>query len=384
MWLERKQDDNMNRKTKRKTGTLAAVVVFAFLGVGLAQQAVAPDHAGEIDAIVTREMQKQHIPAVTVAVGYEGQVIYSKGFGTADVENALPATAETLIRTGSIAKPLSAAAAMTLAEAGKLDLDAPIQKYCPAFPQKQWTITTRELLSHTSGIRHYKGDAEVESTRHYKNMNDGFAIFASDPLLFEPGTKFSYSTYGYTVVGCVIEGASGEKYFDYLREHVLVPAAMTHTVVDDAFEIVPHRARGYQLVSGQVKNAGPMDSSYKIPGGGLVSTAEDIVRFGMAMTDGKIVRPEVLKVMWTPSLRPSLNGGKPSNYGLGFGVLNLDGQLYIAHSGGQQGTSTNMEIIPGRRFAVAVFANDENAEPSDIIRPILDLYGMPRPHPAAK
>src|SRR4029079_17081865 len=104
-------------------------------------------------------------------------------------------------RTVCIAKPISEVAAMTLVEAVKLDLDAPIQKYCPAFPQKQWTISTRQLLSHTSGIRHYKED-EIGSTKHYEKMSDGFAIFANDPLLFQPGTKYSYSTYGYTVVGC--------------------------------------------------------------------------------------------------------------------------------------------------------------------------------------
>lgn len=341
------------------------------LGTGFAQQVAPPDFTTQIDEIARREMQNQHMTAITVAVAYLGQIVYSKGFGTADLENAVPVTAETLIRTGSIAKPIAATAAMSLAEAGKLDLDAPVQKYCPAFPQKQWTITTRELLTHTSGIRHYKGDSEVESTKHFKSMSDGFAMFASDPLLFEPGTKFSYSTYGYTVVGCVIEGASGEKFFDYVRGHVLAPAGMTHTFVDDVYDIVPHRARGYQIVSGQAKNAGLMDSSYKIPGGGLVSTAEDLVLFDAALTDGKIVKPETLAMMWTPTNRPMLQGGKPATYGIGFGVLNLEGQRYIAHSGGQQGTSTDMAIIPGKRFAVAVMTNDENAEPFDVIRPIL-------------
>ncbi len=287
----------------------------------------------------------------------------------------------TLIRTGSIAKPISAAAAMTLADSGKLDLDAPVQKYCAPFPLKQWPITTRELLSHTAGVRHYK-EGEAESTRHYKWMADGFAIFANDPLLFEPGTAFSYSTYGYTVVGCVIEGASGEKFEDYVAAHVLKPAGMTHTFVDDLFEIVPHRARGYQKVNGQVKNAGLMDSSYKIPGGGYVTTAEDLVRFAQALMAGKIVKPGTLAKMWTPA---QITGeGKRSNYGLGFGVLMLDGGKYVAHSGGQQGTSTTMVIIPGKHFAVAALANMDEVEPSEVVRGILDLYNMPHPNPAKK
>lgn len=359
--------------------SFVAFLAFVLTTCVAAQQLPVFDHDSEIDQIARAELEKQHIPAMTVAVGLNGKVFYSKGFGLADIENQVPANSETLIRTGSIAKPLTAAAAMTLVEAGKLDLDAPVQKYCPAFPEKQWPVTTRELLTHTSGIRHYKGDDEIAGTRHYANMTDGFAIFAADPLLFEPGTKFSYSTYAYTVVGCVIEGASSEHFFDYLREHVLTPAGMSHTFVDDVYAIVPHRARGYQFKKEQTQNAGLMDSSYKIPGGGLVSTAEDIVKFGMAMMYHKIVKAQTLASMWTPTGKPQLQGGKPSTYGIGFGILTVDGEQYVAHSGGQQGTSTNMEIIPGKRFVVAVFANSENCEPFAVVRAILDLYHMPRP-----
>ena len=365
-----------------KTFSCPAVTIILYLvvGTGLAQRDSTPDLNSQVDRIVIGQIEKQQIPAMTVAIALEGRVVYSKGFGTADLENAVPATAETLIRTGSISKPITAVAAMTLVEAGKLDLDAPVQRYCPAFPEKQWTVTTRELLTHSSGIRHYK-EGEMDSTKHYQNMSDGFAIFAADRLLFEPGTKFSYSTYAYTVAGCVIEGASGEKYFDYVREHVLVPARMTHTFVDDVFAIVPHRARGYQVKQGKVRNAGLMDSSYKIPGGGLVTNAEDLVRFGTALMDGKILKPETLAAIWTPTNLPQLENGKPSTYGIGFGVRTIDGEKYIAHTGGQQGTSTDMEFIPGKRFAVAVLADDEDAEPFDVTGPILDLYHMPRPRP---
>lgn len=366
----------------RNTTRLIFLLLFAAAATA-AQQPGNADPPAQVDRAVLEEMRRQQLPAVTVAVAQDGRVVYSKAFGMADLENGVPATTETLIRTGSLAKPITAAAAMTLAEAGRLDLDAPVQKYCPAFPQKPWPVTTRELLTHTSGIRHYK-EGEVESTRHFKGMSDGFSIFAADPLLFQPGTKFSYTTYGYTVLGCVIEGASGESYYDYLREHVLAPAGMSHTFVDDVYAIIPHRARGYRKISGQLKNAGLMDSSYKIPGGGLVMTAEDFVRFAVALMDGRIVKPQTLAAMWTPSNLPALQGGKPSAYGMGFGVLMIGGQHYVAHSGGQQGTSTVMGIIPERRFAVAVFVNDDTAEPFDIVRRILDLYHMPRPGPAGK
>ncbi len=357
-----------------------SILVLFVLAFSAAAQTSAPADVGSrLNQIVTAVMREQQIPAMTVAAVLNDRMVYSRAFGVADLENAVPATVETLIRTGSIAKPISAVAAMTLVDSGKLDLDAPVQKYCPPFPLKQWPITTRQLLSHTSGIRHYK-EGEFENTRHYKWMSDGFAIFANDPLLFEPGTAFSYTTYGYTVLGCVVEGASREKFAAYVAEHVLKPAGMTHTFVDDVFEIVPHRARGYQKIDGKVKNAGLMDSSYKVPGGGYVTSAEDLVRFGQALMDGKILKPATLVEMWSPTKIP----GKESNYGLGFEVQTIDGQKYVAHDGGQQGTTTSMVIIPGKHFAVAALANMDQTQPFDVVRGILEEFKMPYPKPEKK
>jgi CubicO group peptidase (beta-lactamase class C family) len=131
-----------------------------------------------------------------------------------------------------------------------------VQKYCPAFPQKPWPITTRELLGHLAGIRYYhvpetpysasQSDPEVGNTCHFENgIETGLKFFADDPLVALPGTQFNYSTQGYTLVGCAIEGASGEKYMDYVRDHVLVPAGMPQTRPDDRFAIIPLRARFY-------------------------------------------------------------------------------------------------------------------------------------------
>ena len=122
--------------------------------------------------------REQQIPAVSVAIALGGQIQYQKAFGKADLENDVAATPETLFRTGSIAKPITAVVVMRLVEEGRLDLDAPIQRYCSAFPQKSWTITTREVLGHISGIRHYK-EGEMDSTHHYAKLSDGFAIFAN-------------------------------------------------------------------------------------------------------------------------------------------------------------------------------------------------------------
>jgi serine beta-lactamase-like protein LACTB, mitochondrial len=306
-----------------------------------------------------------------------GQIQYQKAFGKADLENNVPATIESLFRTGSIAKPMTDVAAMRLVEDGKLDLDAPIQKYCPAFPEKRWTVTARQVLGHISGIRHYK-EGEMDNTHHYSKLSDGFSIFANDPLLFEPGTQYEYSTYGFSVIGCALEGASGRSYPEIMQQIVFVPAHMTHTLPDDVSGIVPHRARGYSKRDTQVINAGLMDSSYKIPGGGYVSTPGDLVTLADALLDGTLVRPGTLKLMWT-SLK--LRDGKDTGYGLGWGVGKFEGEDIAGHSGGQQGASTSLTIFPERKVAVAVMINMDTADATQVdheISAVLlkDLFGV--------
>ena len=347
------------------------LLLLAASGVAAAQSAAPEAGDARLDRIVSEAMRAEQIPAVTIAMMKADRIVYSRAFGSADLENSVPATPETLIRTASIAKSISAVAAMTLVESGRLDLDAPVQRYCAPYPPKQWPVTTRELLSHTSGIRHYN-PGEMENTRHYQWMADGFAIFAADPLLFRPGTGYQYSTYGYTVVGCAIEGAARERFEDYVGAHVLKPAGMTHTFVDDVLEIVPHRARGYQKINGAVRNASLMDSSYKIPGGGYLTTAEDLVRFAQALLDGKLLKPATLREMWTAT---AVSG--KSAYGLGF-ELPEQGK-FVMHTGGQPGTATELFIIPQEHFAVAVLANMDGVRIRDLVRALVEEMKLPVP-----
>ncbi|HET9741411.1 MAG TPA: serine hydrolase domain-containing protein [Terriglobales bacterium] len=353
-------------------------IMLLLLLLTLSALAQAPVDQTKIDQIVSSDMAAKLTPAVQIAIAKDGRIVYSKAFGIVDEENDLRATPQTLFRTGSIAKQLTAVAALTLVDSGKLKLDMPIQTYCPAFPLKQWTITTRELLSHTAGIRHYQGD-EIESTKHYKFMADGMVIFENDPLLFEPGTAFNYSTYGYTVAGCVIEGAAHQPYFNYLHQHVLQPAGMEHTAVDDVYAIVPRRARGYQKENGIIENAGLMDSSYKIPGGGLDTTAEDLVRLGSALMNGKVLNRETAAEMWTPfqfhsSAFATSPAPNPSHYGLGWEIAESNGHKVPWHTGSQQGCNTAWALIPDEHFAVAVMTNMEGARPIDIVNQVLEAF----------
>ena len=358
-------------------GSLLLVFCVTVADFSFAQEIkLSPDKRMQIEAATAKFMASTHVPGVAVAIVENGEFEWAAGFGFADLENNGPTSEHTLFRLASISKPLTATGAMLLWERGQLDLDAPVQKYCPTFPKKDSPITTREVMGHLGGIRHYKSgsqdDPEVGNTRHFDHpIEAGLKFFENDPLVAAPGTSFHYSTQGYTLVGCVIEGASGVKYVDFMRQNVLVPASMEHTVVDDRFVIVPYRTRFYQKTeSGTVLNADFLDSSYKIPGGGWLSSAEDMARFEVAILNDKLVRRASRDLMWTP-LKPS--DGSKDTYGLGWWNGDQDGLAFVGHSGGQQGTSTAFLVAPAQRAGVVVLTNMEGADANDLAVQILKI-----------
>jgi serine beta-lactamase-like protein LACTB, mitochondrial len=331
----------------------------------------------QIQAAISKFMSANHVPGLSAAVVENGEYLWSEGFGMADLENSVPATSLTLYRLGSLSKPLTATGAMLLWEGGKLDLEVPVQRYCPAFPQKPWPITTRQVLGHLGGIRHYHhddlpDDPEVANTKHFDDpIAGGLKFFADEPLLFQPGTKFNYSTHGYTLVGCVIEGASKEKYVDYMRENVFLPANMVRTQQDDRYAVIPYRTRFYAIdKSGRVINADFVDSSYKLPGGGWLSSADDMAHFEVAILDDQLLHRATRDTMWTPQKDAD---GKQNGYALGWGNGNQNGVATIGHTGSLQGTSTAMALAAGPRDGVVVLANMEEVDASELASELLKI-----------
>src|SRR5882724_3214079 len=364
----------LSRIRTRATCTAILFALLASPGATPAQQkSLPPEKRAAIDKSVSGFMAANSVPGISAAVVLQGELAWSAGYGMADLENYVPATSATLFRLGSISKPLTATAALQLVDRGKLDLDAPVQKYCSAFPQKDSPITTRELLGHLGGIRHYnkdgKGDIPEDSARHFATMQESLQVFANDPLVAKPGTKFNYSTYGYTLLGCVLEGAASQKYVDFLRENIFKPAGMAQTQADDFFAVIPRRTRWYHKdKSGIVHNAGVLDSSYKIPGGGLISSAADMALFESAMLANKFVKRPTRDLMWTTQ---KTSDGKSTGYALGWGVSEKFGIHILAHTGGQQGTSTALALVPERRAGVVVLANMDNVDSGSLADQIL-------------
>ena len=360
----------------------AVVIVVTAASVISAQDAkLSSEKHAQIESAIAKFMSANSVPGVSVAVVENGEYEWSQGYGMADLENFVPATSRTLYRLASVSKPLTATATMQLWERGKLNLDVPVQNYCPAFPQKEWPITTRQLLGHLGGIRHYRGDSqddpEVGNTKHFDDgITAGLKFFANDPLVAKPGTKFSYSTQGFTVAGCAIEGASGEKYVDFVRKNIFTPAGMNSTVADDRFAVILSRTRFYHKdESGRVLNADFLDSSYKIPGGGWLSSAEDMARFEVAILGDQLVNRATRGVMWTP--QKTADGSK-NDYALGWGTGKELGVADVGHGGGQQGTSTFIMLMPERRAGVVVLSNMDGVDVSSLATGLLKIVlGIP-------
>jgi CubicO group peptidase (beta-lactamase class C family) len=351
------------------------LLTIAVLAVGLpAVSQIGSPPGTAIDRLVTGYVSNHHVPGLSVAVIDRGRVFLTQGYGLADVENNVPATADTIYRIASISKSITATGALKLVEAGKLDLDAPVQKYCPDFPTKPWPITTREVLSHQSGIRDYRNEEESSNTRHYTSIKEALPQFANDPLEFEPGTRMQYTSYGYILLGCVMEGASGTSYDGYMRQAIFEPAQMPATLLDDVFAIIPHRSRGYRLsAGGELQNAVFVDVSNKPPGSGINSSARDMGNFVAALYTAKLVSKAMLEQMLTPA---TTRDGKATISGLGFflgGPIGKYRELQEAgHGGDQQGVSSVLYLLPEKEFGVVILTNLEGQQSS------LDLIGLAR------
>ena len=352
MWSSgRRRMTNAGLKTR---DYVPVVLLVVSLGAVAAAQAPA-----ELARVAAEGHKQSGAPGMSVAVVVNDRISWSSGFGMADVENEVPARANTVYRIASISKPIAATAVMQLVERGRVNLDDPIQKYVAAFPTKgEQVVTVRHLMTHTSGIRHYR-DGEMESRDAYETVTAALRIFKDDPLLFAPGTKYSYSTYAYNLLAGVVETASGLSFEQYLKDHVWGPAGMSATYFDHVDALIAKRAEQYVRAGTSWRNAPYADLSNKWAGGGILSTAEDLARFHIALNEGKLLKAAALKEMYTPY---RLASGTDTEYGLGWNVARDDrGRTWIAHAGGATGGTTYLLRDPARKVAVAILCNVQNA-----------------------
>lgn len=338
------------------------IAFFSFLlvasGAGFAQ-----DSYEVFIPIIEKARLESGAPGISVAIVRGDRLVWSRGFGQADLENSVPAQADTVYRIASISKSIAATAVMRLVEQGKVGLNDTIWKYMPAYPkQGDNTITIRHLLTHSSGIRHYHYElGEKENTKRFYSVAESSKIYNVhlEPLLFTPGARFNYSTYGYNLLAGVVEKASGLTYEAYLQENIFGPAGMNVSRLEHPQEVVPKRARQYRRDRGGIINAPYVDLSFKWTGGGVISTVEDLARFHIALATGVLLKRETLDVVYTPN---TLNDGTATNYGIGWRIdRDEKGHTWVYHSGGATGGSSYLLRNPEAKLAVALICNIESA-----------------------
>jgi len=318
-------------------------------------------------------LKTSHAPGIAVSVGIEDRIVWSEGLGFADLEQRVPVnSAKTKFRIGSVSKTMTAVAIGKLFEQGLLDLDVPVQHYVPTFPQKRFPISTRQLAGHLAGIRHYKGD-EFLNAKHYPNVLSGLEFFKNDPLLFEPGEKYAYSSYAWNLISAVVESAADQDFLSYMRDSIFIPMGMVSTIADQVDSLILYRSRYYNLKKDSTQINSPwVDNSYKWAGGGFLSTADDLVRLGFAHLDSGFLTQETIELLWSSQ---ETDSGEKTNYGIGWSSgVDEAGRKWVGHGGGSIGGSTYFRVYPDQKLVISVIANLSGARFRDYPEQIAEIF----------
>jgi len=326
-------------------------------------------------AAVVARMEEARIPGASVAVGVDGELVWAEGFGWADVENRVSVDPASRFRVASISKALTAAAVAQLHQEGRLELDAPVQEYVPEFPEKRGVVTTRLLGGHLAGVRHYRGE-EFLNRDAYSDVVEALEIFAADTLLFEPGSSYSYSTYGWNLVSAVVARADGRPFLASMRTRVLEPLRMHETVAEHGDSIISGRVRPYvEADDGVLLNAPWVDNSNKWAGGGYLSTARDLVTYGQAWLDPDFLEPATVEEFWRPQ---RTTDGELQGYAIGWRSAEEEGRRQIWHTGGAVGGTTILLIWPDDGIVVSILTNLQGAGQVETSRAVAHYFAGAR------
>ncbi|WP_394975171.1 serine hydrolase domain-containing protein [uncultured Croceitalea sp.] len=310
----------------------------------------------EAKTLITELMNEKSIPGLSITVANKNKILWSEGFGFADLENKTSVKINSKFRIGSISKSLTSIALGKLIEEGKINLSDTVEELVPYFPKKKYPITIQELASHTSGIRNYNyKNGEYFSDTHYKTIKESLDIFKGDSLLFEPKTKYGYSTYGYVLLSAAIEEVTGQNFLDYMQNNVFEPMEMHNTVPDLNHKIIDKRVEFYQLRDSTIINASYIDNSNKWAGGGFLSSSLDLAKMSQHLIRKDKLKKETVKLIWTPT---TLANGEKINYCLGWHRDTTDSEnTYIHHGGSSIGGRSFLLIYPEEEIIISITCN---------------------------
>lgn len=341
--------------------------------------------------IVRASLVAHNLPGASVAVGAGGDIVWAEGFGFADLERRMPVAPGMRFRIGGASIPLTSAAVGLLLEKDRLHLDAEIQTYVPAFPEKQWPVTLRQLMGQLGGVTNDGGDEEPLFSQRCDQTADAFERFAKTPLQFEPGTRYHYSTFGWILVSAAVEAAAKEPFFTFMRAQIFKPLGMADTTPDAAPESISDRATFYFpkfAADNRYGHDEVREGNYSCFSGAaaFLSTPSDLVRFGHAIASGKLLPPGTIKTLQTSQ---RLASGEETGYALGWDVesASLAGEATttLGHDAGFiMGGSTSILTVPQRGLVVAVTTNTSFADTAAIALQIAQAFADQGKSPAPR
>jgi len=306
-------------------------------------------------SFVKAQMKQDKIPGLSIGFVKDGE-FWAKGYGYIDLENKVPADKHSAYRLASNTKSMTAAAILKLHKNNKLDLDDPVSKYVPYFPNKKWEVTIRQVLGHTGGISHYKNYETEGHIKTDKDTKEAIEIFNDFDLVAEPGTEFNYSSYGYNLLGAVIEEASNMPYEKYLRKHIWNPLDMNHIYMDEPGKIIKNRAEGYQLIFGEIKNSEFVNITSRFAAGGTCASVVDLLKYGNGLNNAEILSENTISLMDSSM---TLENGISTDYAMGWRNKPVNGHYMVYHTGGQPETRTMLVRFPDQNLTIAVAYNLE-------------------------
>ncbi len=325
-------------------GLMVILSVFA-----LAQK---PEAAG-VDGLVQKLIDAKTIPGAGVAVVRDGKIILAKGYGAADTETKVPANENTAYQIASVTKQFTAAGIMLLVEEGKIKLDDALGKYVGEVPEKWRGVTVRQLLNQVSGIPNYTAGGKLVSEKTYTKAEILGLVTDLAPE-FEPGAKWQYSNTNYFLLGMIIEKVSGKSYPDFMRERIFKPLGMNATRVNTSGLKIENAALGFKLENANWQKSVPDDPSQPFAAGAIVSTAADMAKWALALSEDKLLKKSSWDEVWTPG---KFSDGKATDYGFGWQIRKIGETNYLGHSGGISGFSSYIARFPDDNLSVVVLIN---------------------------
>jgi serine beta-lactamase-like protein LACTB len=339
--------------------------------------------------VVRASLTGKNLPGLSVAVGMGGDIVWAEGFGFADLESRVPVTPNHRFRIGTASTVLTSAAVGLLLEEGRLKLDDVIQTYVPSFPEKQWPVTLRQLMAHLAGVRTDGGDEGPLFSVRCERPVEALPHFAESSLLFEPGTRYRYSSYGWILLSAAVEAAADQPFLTFMRQHVFDPLGMRDTMADSAIQPIPDRVTFYfpRFAADPAYGLHLMrDIDYSCYAGSSVflSTPSDLVRFGMAINRGKLLQPVTVQLLQTSQ---RLASGEATGYGLGWDIetVTLAGQptRVVGHDGDSLGGMVaSLVTFPEHGIVASVTSNISYADTFSLAVRIAQAFAGQRKSPA--